>query len=139
MNEAYVTGKLAGALREGRAGKVFKHCDRVTSGIPDVSVTNGHGTCWLEVKLTRCPRTTLSEIRVGQHAELQELEHAGGNVWYMIFFRDGSEPATLNPLEIEIAAPQGQEKAEVYTVKPARSRALKELVTLVREGRYDEI
>jgi hypothetical protein len=50
--EAQLTAALVRTFREHLPrAVVFKHCDRMTAGIPDVSVTYGGLTVWLEVKL----------------------------------------------------------------------------------------
>jgi hypothetical protein len=52
MTESTITAKLVAALRATGA-IVFKHSDRYRAGVPDLSVTNQHGTWWLEIKYQR--------------------------------------------------------------------------------------
>lgn len=52
VNEASLKGDLVRELRASLPGAVvLRHEDKITSGIPDISVTLGRVTTWLEVKL----------------------------------------------------------------------------------------
>jgi hypothetical protein len=57
MTESAFTSKLLAALRKDPLLKdcgavIFKHCDRLTAGIPDFSITvKGRYTTWWEVKV----------------------------------------------------------------------------------------
>lgn len=51
MNESTYTQDLLAKIRAKHPEwVVLKHCDRFTKGIPDLSVSNGLKTLWLEVK-----------------------------------------------------------------------------------------
>lgn len=51
MKEVDLVRNLIDTLRKELAGAVvFKHADTMTAGIPDISVTWGGMTTWLEVK-----------------------------------------------------------------------------------------
>ena len=52
MTESQITSRLLKQLRDDLTGAVvFKHNDRITSGIPDFSVTCSNRTSWWECKL----------------------------------------------------------------------------------------
>jgi hypothetical protein len=51
MNEAQLTQKFVRELRQDHPSWViWKHNDRLSSGIPDLSITRNGRTVWLEVK-----------------------------------------------------------------------------------------
>ena len=60
MNEASLKQALVALMRAELAPFViFRHEDRITSGIPDISVTGNRHTSWWEVKFAnpdfKCP------------------------------------------------------------------------------------
>ena len=58
MTETQFTSKLVRAIRErlGPGAIVFKHADGYTAGIPDISISLGRNTLWLEAKLVGNPK-----------------------------------------------------------------------------------
>lgn len=58
MTETQFCRKLTHALRErlGPGHVVLKHADGYTAGIPDISITWGRDTLWIEVKLASNPK-----------------------------------------------------------------------------------
>lgn len=73
MTESMFTGKLIRALKQHpalREAWIQKHNDRSSAGIPDLSVSIGCGTLWIEVKVapyrpTRLQDWTLRKLGVG--------------------------------------------------------------------------
>lgn len=54
MDESYLKRAVCGKLKENMPGAViFRHEDKFTGGIPDISVTWNDHTCWVEVKYDR--------------------------------------------------------------------------------------
>ena len=58
MTETQFTGKLVRALRKCLEPNyiVWKHADGYTAGIPDISISWGRDTLWIEVKLANNPK-----------------------------------------------------------------------------------
>jgi hypothetical protein len=72
VNEAYLKGRLVRILREELPGAVvFRHEDKFTPGVPDISVTWHGRTRWIEVKYDR-PRSP-AKLTATQHAALMAL------------------------------------------------------------------
>lgn len=67
MNEAGLKGDLARRLRRLRGVVVYRHEDKFTGGVPDVSVTRGPRVAWIEVKYRR------ADGQVAEFTELQRL------------------------------------------------------------------
>lgn len=72
VTESQFTGRLLKELRLrlGPSAVILKHCDRYTSGVPDVSVTLNDHTLWLEIKVAPYKLTRLQTImlkRMGGH------------------------------------------------------------------------
>lgn len=70
MTESQLTAKLVAHVRKHRPhAVVFKHNDRITAGIPDLSVTVNERTTWLEAKTemnwppTKLQRRTMLRLR----------------------------------------------------------------------------
>ena len=75
MNESGYTQKLIKAIHKARAGLCFKHTDAFRSNVPDMSVTNRHGTLWIEVKVVAWPvRFDYKNFREGQLVAMCQLE-----------------------------------------------------------------
>ena len=86
--EGELTQRLVKAIRKGLPNSVvFKHSDRVTYGIPDVSVTWLGSTTWLEMK-----RIAVSGAAI-QHARMCQLA-TQGRAFYVVFQEVGSEVRT---------------------------------------------
>ena len=70
MTEANLSKNLVLALKKRMPGSVvFKHNDRITAGIPDISVTWRGRTVWIEVKAGRYPLSGIQNYvfqRMGQ-------------------------------------------------------------------------
>lgn len=86
MTEAQLTKKLIDYVRkELPQAVVFKHNDRVTTGIPDLSITCGGRTLWVEVKREgNWPPSAL------QQEIVKRLQKAGTAV-YAYFYRVGAK------------------------------------------------
>jgi hypothetical protein len=97
MNEARITAELLHFLRTKTRGLIIKHADQSTIGIPDISITCGHETLWLEVKLIKYKRVKPMELRkiVGfpgpQARTVSLLDFHGSGCGYAIFFTNGEE------------------------------------------------
>ena len=54
MNESYLKAAVCKKMKDLMPGVViFRHEDKFTGGIPDISVTWNDRTCWVEVKYDR--------------------------------------------------------------------------------------
>ena len=81
MNEKTLTSGLVETLRKGLPGAVvFNHADRVTAGIPDISVTWNGCRPWLEVKYANPD----FEVKGIQKLTMQRLA-AQGLAWFVIY------------------------------------------------------
>lgn len=88
MTESYLIAELIRRLHlEFPRVVVLKHCDRFTAGIPDLSVSTGGYTTWLEVKLVR-PRENLWDlVRELQLMRLRMLDVAThGRAWLLVYY-----------------------------------------------------
>jgi hypothetical protein len=95
MTEKSLCAGLVKALRLGLVGSVvFKHADRVTAGIPDVSVTWGGRTTWLEVKFVRAGQRLFD--RGVQRQTIARLGRAGSCL-YVIYDKRTDETVVLQP------------------------------------------
>jgi hypothetical protein len=95
MNEADLKDTLVRVLRGGMPhALVFRHEDKTTAGIPDISLTL-HGTVWIEVKYGR-PNYEGTGL---QNLTCQRLARMG-KCWYVIYQESGGVKRTL------IASPQ---------------------------------
>lgn len=58
MTETQFTSKLVRALKDhlGPDFVIFKHADGYTAGIPDISISFGQRTLWIEAKLKNNPK-----------------------------------------------------------------------------------
>ena len=57
MTETQFTSKLIKELRQCLPGSfIMKHADGYSAGIPDISISSGRDTLWLEAKLTSNPK-----------------------------------------------------------------------------------
>jgi Holliday junction resolvase len=75
MLEGEFTRKLKSALeRRAQSWVVVKHCDRFSRGIPDLSVSQGSMTLWIEVKMDPEMPTKI------QGYYLRKLHHGGALV-----------------------------------------------------------
>lgn len=103
MTEAILVAGLVAALREGLPGSVvFKHADRTTAGIPDISVTWRYTTVWLEVKLV-APDLYNRELQDLMMQRLARTSHA-----YYVVYQD-------NPHSTKLLVPgPGYETPEVF-------------------------
>ena len=81
MNEAALVGRLLKKLRTSYPkAVVIKHADRITSGIPDISISWHGKTTWLEVKFAN-PNIIDRGI---QRLMLKTLEREG-SAFYVIY------------------------------------------------------
>lgn len=100
MIEGDLKGELTKKLRtELPIGfRVYRHEDRRTSGVPDISITGCKRTTWLEVKFIN-PRLEDFEL---QHIEMQRLAIAG-QAWYVIYElrRDVERTLIVEPKHLE--------------------------------------
>lgn len=79
MTEASLTGSLIKVLRRLAGLVVFKHTDRLITGIPDISITH-HKTIWLEVKYAN-PKILSRGL---QHLNMLKLAEVG-LAFYIIY------------------------------------------------------
>lgn len=81
MNEATLSTALVKTLRTELPGSVvFKHSDKVTSGIPDITVTWNGRTTWIEVKFAN-PKVVDTGV---QALTMKRLANAG-SAMYVIY------------------------------------------------------
>ena len=84
MNENTLVPELLKKLRKAIPnGVIFKHADKVRSGIPDISVDAHRRTTWLEAKWAN-PTVSTKGI---QHLTCLQLERYCGNCWYVVYGR----------------------------------------------------
>lgn len=83
MTEATLTSALTKTIRGYLVGSVvFKHADRFTAGVPDLSVTWMHRTAWVEVKLI----SAIGILSTGiQRHTLMTLAKTSQFVWYVLY------------------------------------------------------
>jgi len=91
-----VTALLKKIRKEWLTCKVLKHADKITSGVPDISVTARKKTSWWEVKWAE----PLIDTPGIQYATCSQLA-AYGDCWYVIYGRDNDGEFTA------IAPPSG--------------------------------
>lgn len=78
---------MAELRRQHRGSKIFKHSDRFTRGVPDISISWLGGTYWLEDKFRRKGQT-LKQImqKRDQLVSCHELSTStSGRCWYVIY------------------------------------------------------
>lgn len=92
MNEATIKRGLVKTLRADLPGcVVFRHEDRFTGGVPDLSLTWSGHTVWIEVKYSRPGRKSkLSPLQARTLAKLR----AAGALAYCLTYVDGPTPRT---------------------------------------------
>lgn len=105
MSEGRICSTLVKVLR-GELPKyvVYKHADRVTAGIPDISATGDGMTTWMEVKY-RVKRTPLE---CGQQMLMAVRLEREGSCIYAIFERLGQRKRTLIVSPAQLWAVRGQ-------------------------------
>jgi hypothetical protein len=87
MNEADLKSKLVKFLRKKiPSSVVFRHEDKLTGGVPDISVTYANTTTWIEAKFIR-GRITFSDTGL-QRISMQRLDYAGKRAFYVIWRED---------------------------------------------------
>lgn len=93
MKEADVKNELMKFLKaKNGAGPIIKHADMSTLGLPDVSVTGGRSTIWLELKLVKYKIWKDFDLRRivewnGPQSRLMSLlDYHGTAALYAIFF-----------------------------------------------------
>jgi hypothetical protein len=91
VSEADLKSALCSLMREQLRGfVVFRHEDRRTSGVPDISVTGFGRTMWIEVKYAN---PYLGDIAL-QRERMKQLS-AAGSAYYVIYHQIGSLSRTL--------------------------------------------
>lgn len=91
MTEASVTQGLLSHLKQALPGAViFKLSDRLTKGVPDISVAWNGYTTWLEVKLLRRGESLESRLLDPgdslQRVRMKQLhQQSGGRAWYVVY------------------------------------------------------
>lgn len=97
MNEKRLVLDLVKLLRKDLPGSViFKHADRVTAGIPDLSVTWHHRTTWLEVKYAN-PKIVDHGL---QNFVMKQLA-ISGSAYYVVYDHPEYRTLVVRPSEIE--------------------------------------
>lgn len=77
MNEAYLKKRLKESLRVVMPGcVVYRHEDKFSGGVPDLSVTWGGVTSWIEVKYEK-NGLTLSIFAGANFLTMRRSEHTG--------------------------------------------------------------
>lgn len=85
MTERSVNESLIKVLRQELLGCVIiKHADRFTAGVPDMSVSWGGATTWLELKLLRTG-TVLGQLPQAQLVMCAKLEMATNRCWIVVY------------------------------------------------------
>lgn len=92
MKESVITAELVEYLNPLNKGLIIKHADMATLGIPDLSITGGHVTQWVEVKYVDYIKPVDFNLRkiVGwqgpQFRTVASLDFHGTGAFYVIFF-----------------------------------------------------
>lgn len=94
MTEAQATQKLLAEIKKRHPrAVVFKHCDRFTKAIPDISITVAGRTFWLEVKLLKVRTfdedTEWEPDNLVQAETLRRLAREGGRAFWIFIGTDG--------------------------------------------------
>lgn len=90
MNEAELKSRLMEYLRRSFPGYViFRHEDKITSGIPDISVTGSELTTWMEVKYAN-PKFASKGI---QELTMLRLSLAS-SAFYVVYYEKNKERRT---------------------------------------------
>lgn len=112
MKETQIVGKITAHLRKHLLGSVvFKHADRVTAGIPDISVTWRRHTIWFEVKVRREGRMYTRDL---QHVNMTRLSKQG-SAYYVVFDLDTARSLIVRPQDIN-----GEEFIfQLYGIRPS--------------------
>jgi hypothetical protein len=92
VKETAADDKARDAIKRDCQGpiKIYKHNDRGTKGMPDMSVTWAWCTSWLEFKMLKGEENIHGELDPLQLVELVRLERAGGRAW-VIAYRKGTK------------------------------------------------
>lgn len=87
MKETAADDKARDAMRRELTGplKIYKHNDRGTKGMPDMTVTWSFCTSWLEFKMLHGDENIHNELDALQLVELVRLERAGGRAWVIAY------------------------------------------------------
>lgn len=97
MKEKDLVRHLQKALEEAMPGCViFKIADTITSGIPDLAITWGGSTIWLEVKYAN---PGLIDRKVQRH--VMRRMASNGDAWYVIYNESTKETFIVHPGDIE--------------------------------------
>lgn len=99
MNEATLKRKLVDALKEAMPGAViFRHEDRFTAGIPDLSVTYADRTVWVEVKYSRPGKS--AKVSGAQRLILSRLMKHGRMLLLTYDDRDGTQTGKVTNMDV---------------------------------------
>lgn len=110
MRETQFTGHLAKTLREKLFGcVVFKHTDDFTSGVPDLSVTWGGATIWLEAKI-QSHSSVGSRIsgKLLQLETMRRLERCSSLAFYVVLDPETNFVYLYSPDEVHDTGALGQ-------------------------------
>ena len=139
MNEAVIVGNIIQHLTValGRRAVILKHNDRVTAGVPDISVTCGGRTTWLEVKLLRDWDEPLGALKKKFNAlqlATMRLLAENGRALYVVAYRDhvGQKMLGLYPPQYVVNVLNGTNPGVAYWASFHDS--LVELARRVQEG-----
>lgn len=83
MTESSLTQDLLMYLKSRARWTVLKHCDRFTKGIPDLSVSNGIRTFWIEVKILKSGYLGHPAQFVDNKVQLKLTSDLDG--WYYVY------------------------------------------------------
>lgn len=95
MTEAQLVARVVKYLRTRfREAVVFKHNDRITAGVPDISITRRPRVTWLEAKMFRTAHPAESEIKkhftplqFERMKQLNNLRHG----YYVVGYHDAEQ------------------------------------------------
>jgi len=99
VNEAALKRKLVDAIKVEMPGAViFRHEDRFTAGIPDLSVTYSDRTVWIEVKYSRPGKR--AKISGAQRLILSRLMKHGRVLLLTYDDQDGSQAGKVTNMDV---------------------------------------
>lgn len=89
MNESTLTSQLLANFRT-HACVVLKHADMGTIGVPDISISVGRRTCWIEVKFVRRGDDLIRLLRRSKSNSqlllMNRLETHSAGALYVVYF-----------------------------------------------------
>ena len=94
MNESDLKSTLINRVHPSQEFFVFRHEDRWTAGVPDISANANKKTTWWEVKHVTDERPKVSGVKL-QLVRMRQLARISFGAWYVIFEEYDEKRRTL--------------------------------------------